>query len=52
MPYCDHTMTVGGVTFWIGATSEDAAVVGALVLASGLVIFLYGVLSSGTHTPK
>ncbi len=37
---CDHMMTLGGVTFWIGATSAALEVIGTIVLVSGLVIYI------------
>ncbi len=33
VPSCDHTMTFGGTTFWIGATSKGLEAAGALSLA-------------------
>ncbi len=37
---CDHTMIIGGTTFWIGATSKGLEAAGAFVLGSGVVIYL------------
>jgi len=51
-PACDHTMTFGGVTFWIGATSSAIFMVGAVAFASGVGVGLYGVWSRGRRTPQ
>jgi hypothetical protein len=51
-PACDHTMTFGGVTFWIGATSSATFTVGAVAFASGVGVGLYGVWSKGRRTPQ
>jgi hypothetical protein len=42
-PGCDHTMTIGGMTFWIRATADSILILGALVLAASLGICLYWV---------
>ena len=38
---CDHTMTVGGLTFWIAATSNEILAVGSFALVSGMVFGAY-----------
>ena len=40
-PPCDHTMTVDGITFWIGATADEILAAGAALLASSMVVVLF-----------
>ncbi len=48
--FCDHTMMVGGITFWIGHTAEGVLGAGTVLLISSLAIGLSGMSRHLTGT--